>query len=202
MNAGVAERWDGARLGILGGTFDPPHAGHVSMALAARDALQLDHVFFSPAPHPPHKSDTDTTAYAHRLAMVEIAVAGNDGLAVTRIEEHGGISYTVELLRACRTRTPADLYFILGADSLAEVGSWREPAEVMRLATLVVFPRTGDVMRAPAAPDASLVVFEAPVIDVSSTEIRSALARGDGDVAGLLPAVASYIARHRLYARA
>ena len=149
MNTGVAERWDGARLGILGGTFDPPHAGHVRMALAARAALRLDRVFFLPAPHPPHKSDADTTEYRHRLAMLEAAIADTPELQVTHIEAGDATSYTVELLRACRQRTAADLYFILGADSLAELATWREPAEVMRLATLVVFPRTGDVVRAP-----------------------------------------------------
>jgi nicotinate-nucleotide adenylyltransferase len=198
----AAERWDGERLGILGGTFDPPHVGHTRMAMAARAALGLDRVFLSPAPHPPHKLAAHTTEYAHRLAMLKAALADTDGLFVTHIEENDATSYTVELLRACRVRTAADLYFIVGADSLAELASWREPAEVMRLATLVVFPRTDEVVRAPTAPDASLVVFEAPVIDVSSTEIRARLARGDTDTTGLSPAVASYIAQHRLYARA
>lgn len=196
-----AEHWDGDRIGILGGTFDPPHAGHAQMAMAARDVLGLDRVFLSPAPHPPHKSEAETTAYAHRVAMVEAAIAGAERVSVTRLEEAHAVSYTVDLLRACRERTSADLYFILGADSMTEIGTWYEPTEVMRLATLVVFPRGSEVVRAPVPGDASVVVFEAPVIDVSSSEIRARLARGES-AHGLAPAVAEYISRHRLYARA
>lgn len=199
---GRAENWEGSRVGILGGTFDPPHVGHVRMAVAARDALGLDRVFFSPAPRPPHKGGAEASPYAHRVAMVEAAIAGEEHLAVTRIEEAHDTSYTVLLLRACRERTSADLYFIMGADSLAELASWRDPEEVMRLATLVVFPRGRGVVRAPAAREASLVVFEAPVIDVSSTAIRSRLERGETGADGLAPAVERYLAQHRLYPRA
>ena len=198
----ASEAWEGARIGILGGTFDPPHVGHARMAAAARDVLELDCVFFSPAPRPPHKSETETTPYVHRVAMVEAAIDGEARVAVTRIEEAHTTSYTVDLLKACRERSAADLYFIMGADSLAELPSWKDPEGVMRLATLVVFPRGKGVLRADVAGDASLVVFEAPVIDVSSTEIRAGLERGDAAVDGLLPAVARYIAHHRLYARA
>lgn len=195
------EAWEGDRIGILGGTFDPPHVGHVRMAAAARDVLGLDHVFFSPAPRPPHKSDADTGPYSHRRAMVEAAIAGEARVSLTTIEEAHATSYTVDLLRACRARTRADLYFILGADSLAELPTWRDPAAVAALATLVVFPRGSGVMRAHIAGELSLVAFEAPVVDVSSTEIRARLERGDA-VEGIAPAVARYIAHHRLYARA
>lgn len=197
-----AENWNGDRVGILGGTFDPPHVGHARMAVVARDALGLDRVFFAPAPRPPHKTGAEISAYPHRVAMVEAAIAGEAGLAVTRIEEAHATSYTVDLLRACRERTAADLYFIMGADSLAELTSWRDPEEVMRLATLVVFPRGGSVARVPAGREASLVVFEAPVIDVSSTDIRARLERGETDIDGLAPSVARYAAEHRLYTQA
>lgn len=197
-----AENWEGSRVGILGGTFDPPHTGHARMAIVARDVLGLDRVFFAPAPRPPHKTDAETSPYVHRVAMVEAAIAGEELLAVTRIEEAHDTSYTALLLRACRERTSADLYFIMGADSLAELATWREPEEVMRLATLVVFPRGRSLVRAPAAREASLVAFEAPVIDVSSTDIRARLERGETGGDGLAPAVAHYVAEHRLYARA
>lgn len=196
------ENWDGDRIGILGGTFDPPHLGHARMAVVARDVLGLDRVMFSPAPRPPHKGGAEISPYAHRVAMVEAAIAGEESLAVTRIEESHDTSYTVDLLRACRERTSADLYFIMGADSLEALSTWRDPETVMRLATLVVFPRGGSVARAPAGREARLVVFEAPVIDVSSTDIRVCIARGEADVDGLAPAVARYAAEHRLYARA
>ncbi|MCI0453255.1 MAG: nicotinate-nucleotide adenylyltransferase [Candidatus Latescibacteria bacterium] len=202
MTVDASEDWRGNRIGILGGTFDPPHLGHTRMAVVARDALALDRVFFSPAPHPPHKSDAETTPYAHRRAMLELAIAGEARTAVTTIEESHATSYTVDLLHACRERTSADLYFILGADSLAELSTWRDPAEVMRLATLVVFPRGAETVRAPEGREASLVVFESPVVDVSSTEIRARLSQGEAAVDGLAPAVARYVAHHRLYARA
>lgn len=198
----AAARWSGDRIGILGGTFDPPHVGHTTMARAARDVLGLDHVLLSPAPHPPHKTDAETTPLLHRAAMVEAAIAGEERMALAGVEDANATSYTVDLLRACRALTGADLYFILGADSLAELASWRDPAEIMRLATLVVFPRRGSSARAPVAGDASLVVFETPVVDVSSSEIRLRLERGKAADAGLSPAVARYIERHRLYARA
>lgn len=195
-------RWSGDRIGILGGTFDPPHVGHTAMARAARDVLGLDRVLFSPAPHPPHKSDADTTPLDHRAAMVEAAIAGEERMALAGVEDAHATSYTVDLLRAGRALSAADFYFILGADSLAELASWRDPVEIMRLATLVVFPRRDVPARAPVAGDAALVVFETPVVDVSSTEIRSRLERGEAPSAGLSPAVALYIAHHRLYARA
>ena len=197
-----ANRWSGDRIGILGGTFDPPHVGHTAMARAARDVLGLDRVLFSPAPHPPHKSDADTTPLEHRAAMVEDAIAGEERMGLAGIEDAHATSYTVDLLRACRALTAADLYFILGGDSLAELPSWRDPAEIVRLATLVVFPRRVASAQVPVTGDVSLIVFEVPVVDVSSTEIRSRLERGETPAAGLSPAVALYIERHRLYARA
>ncbi len=197
-----AERWDGARIGILGGTFDPPHVGHLAMARSARDVLRLDRVFFSVAPDPPHKHDEPVSAYSHRAAMVEAAIAGDDTLAITRIEESHAPSFTVDLLRAVRERTRADVFFIMGADSLTELNRWREPAEVARLATLVVFPRTGAAMRAPTTGAVGLVVFEEPVVDVSSTAVRARLERGERAGDDVPAGVARYIDHHRLYARA
>jgi nicotinate-nucleotide adenylyltransferase len=196
------ERWDGERIGILGGTFDPPHVGHVRMARAARAVLALDRVFFSVAPAPPHKGGEPVTAYEQRVAMVTAAITGDDGLALTRIEEGHVPSYTVDLLRACRERTRADLYFIMGADSVSELARWREPSEIARLATIVVFPRTGAATRVPVAGEVSVVVFEEPVIDVSSTAVRARLERGQRADDDLPPAVARYIEYRGLYARA
>jgi nicotinate-nucleotide adenylyltransferase len=194
--------WSGQRVGILGGTFDPPHLGHTRMAEAARDALGLDRVVFSAAPHPPHKRSAAASSYAHRAAMLELAVAGLGGAAVTRVEESHDPSFTIDLLRACRARTAADLYFIIGADSLQEFATWKDPEEILQLCTLVVFPRGNAAMALPVGGDASIVVFEAPVIDVSSSEIRRLAARGGLPEGVVDPAVASYITRHRLYADA
>ena len=198
----MSERWDGARIGILGGTFDPPHVGHVRMARAARDVLELDRVFFSVAPAPPHKRAEPVTAYEERVAMVAAAIAGHDGLALTRVEEAHAPSFSVDLLRACRELTRADLYFIMGADSVSELAKWHEASDIARLATIVVFPRTGAATRVPLAGEVSVVVFEAPVVDVSSTAVRARLERGENADHDLPPAVARYIEYRGLYARA
>lgn len=200
MNRAAEEDWRGERIGILGGTFDPPHTAHVRMAAVARDTLGLARVFFSPAPQPPHKRDEPVTAWEHRRGMLVAAIAGEAAMAVTDLERDAHPSFTVELLRAAAARTAADLYFILGADSLGGLADWREPEEILRLCTLVVFPRDDRPVHLPVAGPAALVVFEAPRLDVSSTALRAALAAGRTPEAGALPAgVADYIAGHRLY---
>ena len=200
--SGAAEDWSGARIGVLGGTFDPPHAAHVRMAAVARDTLALDRVFFSPAPHPPHKQGEAVTRWEHRRGMVAAAILGEGRMALTDIERTHQPSYTVDLVRAAVSRTAADLYFIAGADSLANFASWRDPQEILRLCTLVVFPRDDRVPRLTVTGPAALVVFGAPRLDVSSTGVRAALEAGElpGDDV-LPPAVAGYIARNHLYRR-
>jgi nicotinate-nucleotide adenylyltransferase len=201
VNPGAAEDWGGSRIGILGGTFDPPHIGHLRMASVARERLGLDRVFFSPAPQPPHKRSEPVTPWEHRRAMTAAAIQGEDGLSLTAIEQDAAPSYTVDLLRAAALRTTADLYFILGADSLAELDSWREPQEILRLCTLVVFPRGDHPVRVPVEGPAALVVFESPRIDVSSTTVRAALEAGQPAAEALPAAVSEYIRQHRLYRR-
>jgi nicotinate-nucleotide adenylyltransferase len=184
---------------VIGGTFDPPHSGHVAMAQTARRSLGLDRVLFSVAPRPPHKLAEPTSPFEHRLRMVEIAVEHEEGLALTHLEESNDISYTVDMLRACRLQTRADIYFIMGADSLVELGTWKEPAEILRLATLVVFPRGDIASRLDVDGPAALVMFESPRIDVSSTAVRGSFAAGR-DADGELPAgVAAYARQHGLY---
>jgi nicotinate-nucleotide adenylyltransferase len=199
MRHNEAALWTGERIGVIGGTFDPPHSGHVAMAQTARRSLGLDRVLFSVAPRPPHKLDVPTSPLEHRVRMVEIAIEHEDGLALTHIEETHDVSYTVDMLRACRRETRADIYFIMGADSLVELGAWKEPAEILRLATLVVFPRGDVTSRLDVEGPAALVIFESPRIDVSSTAVRESLAAGN-QVDGALPAgVAEYALEHGLY---
>jgi nicotinate-nucleotide adenylyltransferase len=193
-----AELWQGARIGVFGGTFDPPHSGHVRMAQHARETLGLDRVLFSVAPRPPHKDAASTVALQHRVAMVRLAIEGAERVHLTQVEEAHGVSFTVDLLRACRGRTAADLYFLMGADSLAELSTWKDPGEILRLATLVVFPRDGLSIRLDVPGPAGVIVFESPRIDVSSTDLRRLLAAG-APVESLAPAVAEYARRHRLY---
>ena len=194
-----SELWSGTRIGVFGGTFDPPHVGHLQMARTARETLGLDRVVFSVAPRPPHKQGQPTTDLAHRLEMVRLAIADDDGAGITHLEGEHDVSFTVDLLRACRARTVADLYFIVGADSLVELPTWREPGEIMRLATLVVFPRARVPVCLDAAGDASVVVFESPLIDVSSTDVRRRLVAGEPPRDLVARGVAAYIERHALY---
>ncbi len=199
--AGGGENWRGARIGIMGGTFDPPHSAHVVMAAAARDRLGLDRVFFSPAPHPPHKGGAPMTEWHHRRAMTAAAIAGRERMAMTDIERGRSPSYTADLLREASARTSADLYFIMGADSLADLASWHEPGEILGLCTLVVFPRENSNPQLPLPGPAALVVFEEPRIDVSSTALRAVLESGGAPGEMLPPAVAAYIEENRLYRR-
>jgi nicotinate-nucleotide adenylyltransferase len=199
MRHNDAALWAGDRIGLIGGTFDPPHTGHVAMAQTARRSLGLDRVLFSVAPRPPHKQGEPTSPLEHRVRMVEIAIEHEDGLAVTHIEDEHEVSYTVDMLRACRTRTRADIYFILGADSLVELGTWKEPGEILRLATLVVFPRGEIVSRLDVEGPAALVMFELPRIDVSSTGVRASLAAGRDAIDALPAGVAAYALEHGLY---
>lgn len=199
MSSAEALLWTGARIGLIGGTFDPPHAGHVAMARHAREVLGLDRVLFSVAPRPPHKETAGMTPLEHRLEMVRIAIDGADGLHLTRIEESHDVSFSVDLLHASRMRTRADLYFIIGADSLAELPGWKDPAEILRLATLVVFARDDTPLRLDVPGLAGVIIFEAPKIDVSSTSLRRQLAAGGATGPALAPGVAEYATRHALY---
>lgn len=167
-----------SRIGILGGTFDPPHCAHLAMARTARERIPLDRVLVTPAPHPPHK-DPAPTPYPLRKEMAKLAFEGMDGVEVSDLEEfRDGPSYTVELLEHLAAAQDDDLYLIIGADSLADMAGWREPSRILELATIVVFPRSGFSQVLPVSGPASVILFESPVIDVSSTEIRREIRRG------------------------
>jgi nicotinate-nucleotide adenylyltransferase len=204
-------------LGILGGTFNPPHLGHLAVARHAREELGLERVLLVPASTSPFKarSDADRDARGggdpgpqHRLAMCRLSVAGEDGLGVSPIEvERGGLSYTVDTLRSIHATHPtAELTFIVGADTARTLGSWREPAELLELAHLAVAARAGSaregVLDALAAVDGGSVdvrFLEMPAVDVSSSMARHRVQRGEpvDDLVG--PAVAAYIAERGLY---
>jgi nicotinate-nucleotide adenylyltransferase len=199
MSHDETDLWRGDRIGVFGGTFDPPHTGHVRMAQHARETLGLDRVLFSVAPRPPHKSSDRMSTLAQRTEMVRLAIEGLDGIGVTRIEEDHETSYTVDLLRACRMRTRADLYFIAGGDSLAEMPTWKDPSGILALATLVVFAREQGAVRLDVPGPAGLVIFDSPRFDISSTALRRQLAAGTPADESLGPRVAEYAALHGLY---
>ena len=160
------------RLGVFGGTFDPVHVGHLVIASAALEELPLDRVLFVPARRSPLKERGPVAGEADRLAMLEAAIAGDPRLGVSRVElERDGPSYTVETLEALRDQ--GELFLILGGDAYAEFERWRNPERIRGLATIVVAARPG----APNTPR-DVRVLDAPLLDISSRELRARAARG------------------------
>lgn len=195
-----------ARLGLFGGTFDPPHMGHLALAEWARERLRLDRVLFIPAGQPPHKSRAGISAAADRLAMTRLAVRGHSRFEVSTFELGGdGPSYTIGTVRALAGRGDARRsYLIVGADSLDDFRSWEEPEEILSLATLAVAgrPRAGARGRVWAARHGRVVWIGNPEFDVSSSLVRARV-RAGLSIRYLVPdLVAAYITRHRLYRKA
>jgi nicotinate-nucleotide adenylyltransferase len=196
-------------VGVLGGTYDPVHLGHLAIARHAHDALALDRITLVPAGTPPHKRDRPVTAGVHRLAMVELAIADDPMLEVSRIEiDRPGPSYSVDTLAALAATDPPgrQRFLILSSEAVAALPDWHEPDRLLALCRLAIVPRNGR-----PAPDAAwierhfpgradrFVALDGPDIPISSSEIRRIAASG-GSLAGLVPpAVASYIIEHRLY---
>ena len=185
------------RLGIFGGSFDPPHVGHLLVVADAFDSLTLDHLVFVPAGTQPLKVGQLAAAADHRLSMVRLLVGDDRRFSVDPIEiDRHGLSYTVDTLAAFAERHPeAERFFLVGTDVLAAFGKWRDPERVMRLATIAVMEREGD---RPRVPDGGVRVATRRV-DVSSTEVRDRVRQGRA-IRGFVPeAVEMYIAAHRLY---
>jgi nicotinate-nucleotide adenylyltransferase len=187
------------RIGLLGGSFDPPHVGHLLAASDAYETLRLDQLVFIPAAVQPLKADRTMARGEQRLAMTKLLVEGDSRFAVDAIEiDRGGLSYTVETLTALRLRWPsADLFWLVGADIVPTFAQWREPERIVELATVVVLQRAGDI--ASGNMPAGMRCLATRRIDVSSTEIRQRVKEGR-TVRGFVPdAVADLIAAERLY---
>ena len=187
------------RIGLLGGSFDPPHVGHLLAASDAYEALRLDRLVFIPAAVQPLKADRKTATGEQRLAMTTLLVAGDPRFDVDAVEiDRGGLSYTVETLAALRVRWPsAELFWLVGADIVPSFAQWREPERIVELATVVVLQRAGDISGGNVP--AGLRCLATRRIDVSSTEIRQRVKEGRS-VRGFVPdAVAELIAAERLY---
>ena len=197
------------KLGILGGTFNPPHIGHLICAHEALDQLALDRVTLMPAGRPPHKQVAADPGAEARLAMCEAAVAGEERLDVSRLElDREGRSYTVDTLRALHDQHPQDdLTFIVGGDMARSLPTWREPEAVLELATLAVAERAGsereeirgELRALRGATEQRVRFFEMPRIDVSSSLVRERVASGR-PIRHLVPdAVAQAIAQNGWY---
>jgi len=184
------------RVGILGGTFDPIHEGHLAAARGAMDCADLDRVLFVPSATPPHRGPAVADA-EQRIAMARLAIAGEPRFEVADIEvRRGAISYTVDTLRELQRLHPGDeLFLILGWDAAKLLPSWREPEEVRRLASILVVTRPGS-----GKPERTAdVVCERPTPDISGSAIRRASAKGESLADRVPDAVERYIVKNGLY---
>lgn len=196
------------KLGLYGGTFDPVHFGHLLLAERCREELGLDEVRFIPAGDPPHKDRSDLTPGKARAEMLEFATAGNPRLVVDRRElGRPGRSYTVDTLAEVKAEFPeAELYFLMGADSLADLPGWREPERILELARVVAVNRG----RRPAERAALVAVLgeeiaarvifvHMPAVDLSSTDMRVRAAAERSLRYMTPPAVEAYVRDKKLY---
>jgi nicotinate-nucleotide adenylyltransferase len=187
------------RIGLLGGSFDPPHVGHLLAASDAYEALQLDRLLFIPAAVQPLKVDRIPARTEQRLAMTKLLAGSDPRFDVDAIEiDRGGLSYTVDTLTTLRLRwRSAELFWLVGADIVSSFAKWRDPERIVELATVVVLQRAGD--NAGENLPAGMRCLATRRIDVSSTEIRQRVREGRS-VRGFVPdAVAEFIAAERLY---
>jgi len=175
------------RLGILGGTFDPPHIGHLWLAALAADALGLDRVLFMPAAQPPHKGGRIVTKATDRLLMTRLAIAGEPTFELSPIEmERTGPSYTIDSVTELKRAYPdAQHFLVMASDSLAQIDTWREPDRLLAEVEWVVGPRGGSQLPDRPALEARfganarrIHLLEGPSLDVSSSEIRRRVAAG------------------------
>ena len=200
------------KIGILGGTFDPVHNGHLGVAEEVKNRLGLKKVIFVPAGMPWMKSDREITSAEHRVAMLRLALAGRSQfeLSLTEINRPGS-TYTVETLIEFRREYGGEtnIYFILGYDGLNYLPKWKNAGQLIKLCRIAVVPRPGFSLPDMAGLQKQLpglsentVLLDAPLIDVSATEVRQRVFSGQS-IRRLVPSpVAKYIASHKLYAKA
>lgn len=198
------------RIGILGGTFDPPHVGHLILGEYSIDALDLTHLLFVPAADPPHKQDRAKTPVEHRLAMLKLAIKGNERFDLSRIDlDRPGPHYSLDTVKIVGAQFPsAELYFVMGGDSLRDLPKWHRPQELIALCKLAVMRRPGDNlnpgMHRAVLPglEQRVVMMDTPVLEISSTEIINRLRQGKS-VRYLVPdEVLAYIAEYGVYSDA
>ncbi len=188
------------RIGIFGGTFDPPHRGHIAIAEQAKKQLGLDCIYFIPAFIPPHKQNNSSTTAKHRMEMIKLAVHGKKEFKVSAIElKRKGISYTVDTLKTYKRLFPkSELMLIMGADNLTQFNTWKSPKTILKLASLVVYKRKGfnSFLKKSVL---SFTILKGRMLRVSSTEIRNKIKKGF-DIRVFVPhSITRYIKQHSLY---
>jgi nicotinate-nucleotide adenylyltransferase len=190
------------RLGVMGGTFDPIHHGHLVAASEVANLFELDEVVFVPTGQPWQKSARDVTSAEDRYLMTVIATASNPRFSVSRVDvDRAGPTHTIDTLRDLRAQHGADvdLYFITGADALSQIFSWRDPDEMFELAHFVGCTRPGHVLADPGLPDGKVSLVEIPALAISSTGCRARV-RAGRPVWYLVPdGVVQYISKRGLY---
>ena len=197
------------KVGVLGGTYDPVHRGHLEIAAEAKRSLGLDEVLLIPAGQPRFKGGEAVTPAEHRLAMVRLAVAGRPGYKISGMEiERPGPTYSVDTIAELRRqyRSTDEIYFIMGWDSLEKFPEWREPTRLIGTCIIVAVPRPGCTPPDVAAMEKAvpgigerLILLENPRVDISATAIRTLAAEGKS-IDELVPEpVAEYIKKHKLY---
>lgn len=199
------------RLGIFGGTFDPVHYGHLLLAEACREQCRLDELWFVPAAVPPHKQERTLSPAKDRVEMLRLAIAGHSSFSVSILEiDLGGVSYTVKTLEAVHSARPeAMLFFPMGADSLRDLPTWREPRRICELAIPIIVRRAGSpepdlsALATLALPERCAEIkgyqIEMPVIELSSTDIRGRVSKGQSIRFRTPRAVEKYIETQGLY---
>lgn len=195
------------RVGILGGTFDPVHRGHLHIAMAALREAGLDQVLFLPTGDPPHKAPR--ACGEDRLQMLKLATANEARFKVSDMElRRPGPSYTIDTLREYKALYPADeIFYIIGADTLFQLRGWRSPDQVAALCEMLVFPRPGFEPSALKKEQALLSelyrlqsrLIQSPCLELSSSHVRQAVKKGEALIALVPPAVEAYILKNRLY---
>ena len=196
------------RIGLFGGTFDPPHMGHLILASEAKSQLDLTRVLWSVTPEPPHKQDQSITSLEHRLAMVRLAIQDNPGFQLSEVElDRPAPQYTVDTIKLLAWQNPgAEIVPIIGGDSLKDLPTWHQPRELLYAAHWVgVMRRPGEATdlqeleRELPGISSKVHYVDAPLLEIASREIRTRIAEGKPFRYYLHPAVYEYIEAHHLY---
>ncbi|MDO9129181.1 MAG: nicotinate-nucleotide adenylyltransferase [Anaerolineales bacterium] len=195
-------------LGIFGGTFDPPHLGHLILAAEAHQQLSLTRLLWVLTPDPPHKQAAPILPLAHRLTMLQLAISGDADFELSRVEmDRPGPHYALDTLNLLAEQNPgAEMVYLMGGDSLRDLPTWHRPADLLSACRyLGVMRRPGDNIDLPALEailpgiTSKVRFLEAPLLDISSRQIRQRIAEGHPFRYYLPPAVYRYIVRHQLY---